>query len=192
MLKTILQVFVILAIALVGGAASVWYVMEEVPTVDSLAFGAWTIDPDIGTASADPYARARFAREGQLALGASEGMKFVARTDSRGLPLLGTCRYRLEGPVIAARFWTLHVRYGAHPDRGEPGTATLHSIGLLRSGDGGVLIRVSRRASPGNWLKLEARDPFRLVLTAYDTSEVGAAQFDDVAMPEIVREGCDG
>ena len=78
MLRTVLLTLATLAIAIGGGAASVWYALELQEGVGAVTIGSWTAYPDIGAPDADPYSKARAAREGLLALGRAEGLAFVA------------------------------------------------------------------------------------------------------------------
>src|SRR5690606_22878685 len=64
MLKSVLSTLLVLVIAIGGGAASVAMMIETVPPVGAVVSGPWTAFPASGTPEADPYSRARFAREG--------------------------------------------------------------------------------------------------------------------------------
>jgi hypothetical protein len=188
MLKSLLLTALTLVIALGGGAGSVWLMMEEVPDFGALTIGEWSVNPTEGTPQADPYAKARFAREGKLSLGVAEGAQFIAARDTTGQPLRGACDYVVTGSVPASRFWTLHaVQPGAS---GTP--HTLQSLALLRDSSGSFSIALSRHPAPGNWLQIGADGPYRLVLAVYDTPTVGSADFAEVTLPRIVRERCNG
>ena len=109
MLKTAFLIFVVLAIAIVGGGASVWYALKANEGVGAVTIGQWTAYPYIGTPDADPYSKARSASEGLLSLGRAEGISFSAERDSDGEALRRECTYMVEGPVPSARFWTLYA-----------------------------------------------------------------------------------
>ena len=194
MLKSILLTALTLAIALVGGSGCVWLALERDFGFGTVTIGDWTAFPDHGTPAADPYSRARFSREADLALGRAEGLVFTARRDSEGRPLLAECRYRVHGSPPPARFWTLYARDGDHRIvRVDSGRApALHSTSLLREPDNTAPVTVSRRAAPGNWLAIAGSGPFALVLTLYDTAITSSARIAEVELPRIVREGCDG
>jgi hypothetical protein len=188
MLKSLLLIVLALVIALGGGAGSVWLMMEEVEDFGALTIGEWSVNPTEGTPQADPYAKARFAREGKLSLGAAEGAQFVAARDTTGQPLRGACDYVVTGSVPASRFWTMHAV--------QPGTAetprALQSLALLRDASGSFSIALSRHLAPGNWLQIGTEGPYRLVLAVYDTPTVGTADFAEITLPRIVRERCNG
>lgn len=193
MLKTVLLTLLVLIIAIGGGAGSVWFMLEETPPIDAVRAGPWTAFPEAGTHQADPYSRARFARQGGIPLGRAEGIVFTARRDSAGAGLRRSCTYRIEGPMPAARFWTLF----AADARGEPlpplarRRPALHSRMLLYDADSGFTIVVSARPSPGNWLALSGEGPMQLVLTLFDTPVASAARVEELVLPAITRVECD-
>jgi hypothetical protein len=84
MLRTVFLIAFALAVAIGGGAASAWYMIDRGVAFGAVSVGPWTAFPDRGTPAADPYSRARFARTGDLSLGQAEGIVFSARRDSGG------------------------------------------------------------------------------------------------------------
>ena len=96
-----------LVVALAIGFGLSWYALT-----DGRLFGAAQIGPVDGLA-ARRLARARslHARlprpQRRAAARASEGVQFVATTDSDGQPLDRACRYRIDGNTPTATFWTL-------------------------------------------------------------------------------------
>lgn len=194
MLKTVVLTAITLAIAIGGGAGSVWLALDRDFEFDTVTVGSWTAFPARGTPKADPYSKARFSREADLALGTGEGLVFVARRDLDGLPLRIQCDYRMEGGVPPARFWTLSARdaEGGIVGSGDTRTPAIHSYALLRQDDNTVVTTISRRPSPGNWLATEGNGRFHLVLTLYDTGTALAARIGEVELPQVIRAGCDG
>jgi hypothetical protein len=193
MLKTAFLTFIVLAVSIVGGGASVWYTLKANESVGAVTIGEWTAFPAIGTPDADPYSKARVAREGLLALGRAEGLSFSAQRDSAGGALLRQCIYRIEGPVPSARFWTLYAAdsAGAVIRAGELRSAALHSNQLVRLADSSVSITAGARPAPGNWLALSGAGPMTLVLTFFDTPIAAATGASDIVLPSIVKAGCD-
>src|SRR5690606_2328288 len=127
---------------------------------------------------------------GALELGASEGLRFLATTDSDNRRLDRGCRYRIDGSTPPARFWTLAP---VAPDSGAPitrpdGPADFHSARLARAGDGSVELYVSRTLAPQNWLEIAGEGAFDLVLTLYDTSSLSGAGANVATLPAIIRE----
>lgn len=194
MLKSVFLTVLALGIALVGGAGSVWLALERDFGFGSVAIGSWIAFPDHGTPEADPYSRARFSRDSDLALGRAEGLVFTARRDDGGDILLRECAYRIEGEMPPARFWTLSARDAGNGviRIGGGRSPALHSQVLLRRPDNSVAVTVSGRPAPENWLALDGAGPFSLVLTLYDTAIASSARIAEVELPRIVREGCDG
>lgn len=193
MLKTVFLTALTIAIALGGGAGSVWLALDSEFGFETVNIGNWVAFPGRGTPAADPYTRARFSREGDLALGQAEGLTFTTRRDSDGEPLSLSCAYRVEGPVPPARFWTLWAR-DASGSRilplGERAPA-LHSLALMRQDDSTTVTTVSRRPAPGNWLAVSGDGPFTLVLTLYDTAIPSSARISEVELPRVTREACE-
>ncbi len=154
--------------------------------------GPWTAWPRAGDANIDPYLRAQLTRSGEIPLGASEGVSFVAQKDSAGGKLDGTCDYSVSGQTPQARYWTLTAmtprgRLFANP----AGRNGFTSSELLRAADGGFSIALSHNARPGNWLPLAYGKDFILVLRLYETEfSAGALAFEPANLPVIVRGYC--
>jgi len=194
MLRTLPFALIVLAIALCGGAGSVWLALHGNYGVGAVEIDGWTAFPEVGTPGADTYSKARFAREGGLSLGQSEGVVFVAANDSMGRPLQRACEYAVEGQMPAARFWTLHAadqqRAVLAPlARRAP---ALHSLGMMRDGNGAVRIGIARHPLPGNWLAVSGSGPMLLVLALYDAPTANASRVSDIDLPPVVRGNCDG
>ncbi|TPL98097.1 DUF1214 domain-containing protein [Mesorhizobium sp. B2-3-11] len=193
MLKNALLMLISLAIAIGGGGASVWYALKIQDGVGAIRIGQWTAFPDIGTPAADPYSKARVAREGVLALGRAEGLSFVAENDAAGDQLKRECAYRVEGGFPTARFWTLYAadRSLGVVETGKSRLAALQSYGVLRQPDNSVIISVGHHPMPGNWLLTDGSGKMYFVLTFYDTPIASSTGLSDVSLPRIVRAGCD-
>lgn len=193
MLRTVLPILVTFVIAVGGGAASVWYALQAREGVGAVTIGSWTAYPSMGAPGADPYSKARAAREGLLALGRAEGIVFLAGRDAGGEPLSRKCSYLVEGLAPPARFFTL---YAADRSLGLlPGDkrrrAALQSVDLLRNPDNSFVVAIGPDATPGNWLPVSGDGPMMLVLTFYDTPVAGSIGVEDVALPQVLRAGCD-
>lgn len=194
MLKFVVLTFVTLAIAVGGGAASVWYALEASRDLGAVDVGRWTATPDFGTPQSNPYSMARFAREGGLSLGQAEGITFTAERDSSGAGLTASCNYAVQGPVPAARFWTVYATDPSGrplPPVGRRAPA-LQSRALLHSLETPVDVAVGPDPAPGNWLAVPRKGPMRLVLTLFDTPVSGETDILDIDLPTITRSSCDG
>jgi hypothetical protein len=193
MLRTVLTILLSSVIAIAGGAGSAWYALQRAEGVGSFSVRGWVAYLDAGSPDADPYSKARVAREADLPLGRAEGISFETTEDSGGEALRRECTYRIEGRVPPSRFWTLHVAGGAArsgPARARP--AALSSYALLRESDGTVEIIASGHASPGNWLALDGEGPMTLVLSLYDTPVASEDDILETELPQVLRIGCDG
>ena len=193
MLKTAFITFIVICIAVLGGGASVWYTLQAKESLGAVTIGEWTAFPNIGTPDADPYSKARVAREGSLSLGRAEGLSFVAQQDSGGETLRRECEYKLEGPAPSARFWTLYAADTADAliGSGSRRAAAFHSYELLRRPDNSVSVSIGARPSPGNWLALSGTGRMTLNLTFYDTPIASSTGAADIKLPEIIKAGCD-
>ncbi|MGX5846592.1 DUF1214 domain-containing protein [Mesorhizobium sp. PL10] len=192
MLKTAFLTLLSLAIAIGLGSGSVWYALQAQSGVGAISIGQWTAFPEIGTQNADPYSKARVAREGVLALGKAEGLSFIAERDAAGDQLQRQCDYRIEGSFPTARFWTLYAADQSLGvvDTGKPRLAALQSYQVLRQPDNSVIIAVGNRPAPGNWLLTEGFGRMYFVLTFYDTPIASSTGLSDVTLPRIVKAGC--
>ena len=183
MISFLLQVGLALAIAFLGGVASLRYVLDTGSTVAATKVGAWY--SQVVPLGGSPYSRARTARDPQLLLGPGEGIAFIADRDSEGRRFDPKCAYVVGGSVPPARFWTIR----ALTDLASASSA-LHSLELLRDERNDFSVIVSRWPAPGNWLRGPDGDGWRLVLTLYDTSIAAGTGVTDVTLPRIVRTEC--
>ncbi len=175
-------------VALALGLGSAWY-MVAAPRIGTRV-GAWTAVPAISAETADPYSRARIARTGEIAMGAGEGLVFIAEQDDDGEPLDGACDWVVAGETPTARLWTLTVTDAA--GRLPPsvdGRRSLTSREILRDSDGRFAIVVSATARPGNRLPSHPSGRLRLTLRLYDTP-LALSPEAGLAMPRIERGGC--
>lgn len=187
-MRFLVELLATLVIALVVGLCSAWY-MVDAPRIGPAA-GSWRAVPAVTAETADPYTRARIAKTGEIAMGAGEGLTFIAEHDGRGSGLEGSCDYRLIGETPTARLWTLTVvdASGALP-ASITGRTHLTSREILREPDGRFEITVSAAARAGNWLPGPSKGAERLVLRLYDTP-IALSPGIDTTMPQIVRGTC--
>ena len=101
------ELFSILFIGLFVGGLLAWLSIQNNHGFGTLTIGQWTAWPLAGSQQADPYSKAKVAADGDVPLGAAEGLAFHAQTDERGNPLQRNCQYRIRGTTPTARLWTL-------------------------------------------------------------------------------------
>ncbi len=186
--RFVLELLVTLVIALALGLASAWY-MVDAPRI-GIGVGAWKAIPAISSEIADPYSRARIARTGEIALGAGEGIVFVAEEDDQGGGLDGGCEYTVSGETPTARLWTLTAIDGeGRLAAAITGRVSLTSREILRDLDGRFTVAVSATGRPGNWLPTNREGRFRLVMRLYDTP-LALSPGNGMVMPRIERGSC--
>lgn len=192
MFREILPILLSLAIALLGGIFMTDEITQKFEGFGDLQIGTWTAYPGAGSPNADPYARARAARTGRIALGSAEGLVFTAKNDSEGQPLSAACRYMIQGKTAAARAWTLRITDEQFfpVSSTEDDAQTAHSGSVLRKQDGSFAIEVSPSPSSGNWVQSVGSGERVFVITLYDTSVATTAGISDFTMPAINRISC--
>lgn len=192
MLQRIFLTLFVLLLAIGGGAASVWYLLQSQDGIGSLTVGGWTAFPNLGTPDADPYSKARVAREGVLSLGRAEGLTFIAERDSGGGPLKRNCSYKVEGSTPPARFWTLFAadQSLAVLDTGSAAAPATTSQEILRRPDNSFSIAFGPHPTAGNWIPIDGAGPMTFLLTLYDTPIEASSGIDAIALPKVLRAAC--
>lgn len=195
MLKKISIVVVTFAFAMIGGAWLTDATLANFDRIGSVTIDNWTAYPLEGTPESDPYAKARLARDANLAMGAAEGVTFFAETDGTGDALVSNCDYVLKGANLPARFWTLLL---TDPEK-HPVKSVTEGLPLSLSSDNLVYgqmklfeIEVSAYARPGNWLAVPAGQNFILALNLYDSPIATNKGLVETQMPTVTRVRCHG
>lgn len=102
-------VFTILGIN-VGALAAVWLggMLPGGPRIgNAIEVDNWHSDWSIGSENADPYVRARVARNGLMGLRKEEAVYFLTTEDETGNPLSEACTYRITGGAMPAQWWSI-------------------------------------------------------------------------------------
>jgi hypothetical protein len=190
-LRLLIDLAVTILIAATVGFSTAWLAVERGPFFGAVTVGAWTAWPSAGSADADPYSLAVLARNGEVPLGAGEGLTFTAETTTDGEALDGRCSYRITGQTPPARLWTLTAydstgRLMVNPAR----RSGFHSREIVRLEGGSFVITTSPNVSPGNWLPTAPVERFSLVLRLYDTPLTSGGRAADLVMPDIRMAGC--
>ena len=195
MIRTMLTIAVSLFIALAGGAWLTAAVLRGAGQFGGVTIGAWTAYPLAGTLEADPYAKARLARDAALSLGAAEGVTFYASKDSNGAELTSRCTYLVEGANPAARLWTLYaLTIRSERLAGVPAEwpSFLNSQTILYGGKDTFAISVSAHARPNNWLAVPPATGFILALNLYDSPVATNKGLVETSLPSVKRGECNG
>lgn len=190
-MRFVLRLLLAIAVALTVGFGLSYYALTDGRLFGAREFGPWVSWPDVGSPAPSPYTRGHIAREGAFQLGRSEGLQFIARTDSTGEPLDLSCTYRLDGRVPVSAFWTLTA---VNEDwvnlAATPAQLAIRSSEVVRDNSGSLIVYVGRHLSPYTWLELSGTGPFRLVLNLYDTTALTGAASSDLPLPTITRGEC--
>ena len=185
-------VLLALAVGALTGLGLTWLASARSNGFGAVQIGAWSVWPRSGTADADPYARASFARSGELPLERADGLLFEATTTDNGYALDGRCDILIKGRLANARFWTLTV----YDERGRlidnPAERyNFNSTEIVWNQDGTFEVAAAPRARSGNWLPTGGRDRVVFVLRLYD-APVGLATRtgEQVDMPSVMQVKC--
>jgi hypothetical protein len=187
-------IFVLFAL-LIGAASGIgltWYAAARGHGFGAVTIGAWTAWPKSGTTEADPYARAAFARSGELPIELADGLAFVATHDDAGRAFDGRCVIRIRGRLPPARLWTITV-YDA---RGRLIDNAAERYGftsteVVWNPDKTVEIVLAPRARAGNWLPTSGRGSISAVLRLYEAPVgIGSRSGGGDDMPAIRQESC--
>lgn len=190
-MRFLVHLFAMIAVALIVGFGTSYFALTDRSPIGTLRVGPWVAWTEVGSTTPDPYTRAHLARRAGLELGRSEGIRFVARTDSDGRPLVRACSYRIDGQTPTASFWTLVATDEDNVDVARPdGLRAVRSTNIARPADGSIEVSVSKTLAPGNWLEIAGTGPFRLVLTLYDAAIFTGLGSEVETLPAILNDGC--
>ena len=191
-MRLLIGLLLTFAVAASVGLGSTLLVLHEGTPFGPFTVGAWTAWPRTGSSDIDPYARALIARNGELPIGAGDGIAFFASADDAGATLDGRCDVTVAGTTPQARYWTLTLY---HPNGQLVGNALnrhgFTSQEVVRKGDGSIEIEIAARARSGNWLPTGGIERYILVMRFYDTS-IGVASRTgrETPMPSIKLRPC--
>ncbi|NKB51660.1 MAG: DUF1214 domain-containing protein [Rhizobiaceae bacterium] len=206
------ELFAILIIGLFVGGALAWLSIQKNHGFGTLTIGQWTAWPQAGSINADPYSKAKVAADGDVPLGAAEGIAFHAIADQRGNTLRRNCQYKLSGLTPPARLWTLaaHDLDDRALFKSDGRSSNLVSRELLRESNGQFVIFAGPELASKNWLEIDRgdennvssggdqnggsggtrREPFKLILRLYDSPVTSAGREADASMPTVTLIGC--
>lgn len=176
-----------LVIGLGSAMGAIWAVGRQ----GAIAIGPWHTPLDAGGAGRNMYLRAAVALGATLGLSRTETLYFRATTDSAGDALGARCTYRVAGPDLAARWWSLTL-YGAdhYLIANASHRYSVNSVALTRRTDGGFAVRVGPGASGDDAIDSGAAEHIVLLLRLYQPSPEVARLPGALILPRIDRVGC--
>ena len=185
-LGVVANIALICGIALLGGIGTSWYMIETGSRFTTRSAGPWVTWIQAATPDADPYTRARFARDGSLPLSASVAKTYEARTDNDGQRLHSNCEYVVEGGSLEADWWSLAL----FDDWGRliPNAVeryAYNSATIARSAEGSFVVTLARDARPGNWLPTDGAGRLTLMLTLLEVSTDSGWSDPGAEMPTL-------
>ncbi|MFN3213344.1 MAG: DUF1214 domain-containing protein [Henriciella sp.] len=184
-----------------GALTALWFggMISGGPTIgNAIDVDGWRSDWSIGSESADPYVRARVARNGLMGLRKEEAVYFLKTEDDAGEPLSEACTYRVSGGVMPAAWWSITLY---DPDNrlpmNEDGHLSFDQTQAEQTGAGDAsawAFQVSADAPDDGsaWVSSKAGDTFDLTLRLYQP-EARLLEEPTVSLPapRIERLSCD-
>ncbi len=191
----IMRVFegiVVVAIVLIGGLGSSWYMVEAGSRLTTLKQGPWVTWTAAARPDADPYTRAHFASTGMLPVSSEVQRTYMARADAGGERLYSSCDYAIEGLATNADWWSIAVfddRGRLIPNAAERHAFTIDTIAV--SGTTAPSVVLSREARAGNWLPTGRAGRLVVMLNMVDArTPSGQATKSDATLPTIRKIRC--
>jgi len=179
-----------IAVGVALGAASAWAALELGRAGFGEQYGQWSHSRAAGSQAAGPYTRAIIARDGLLALSASEALYFTLTRDDQGDRLREDCIYELDGRRLNARWWS--VTLYADDNFLAQNEDHAASIDASQLPTGAWSARVAPvRGDAANWISSRAaRRGFSLTLRVYVPHRDFHA--DAETLPVLTRLSCAG
>lgn len=200
-----MQVVVRLIVAVIFGAnfgalTALWFggMISGGPSIGkAIDIQNWQSDWSIGSENANPYVRARVARNGLLGLRKEEAVYFLKTVDEDGEPLSEACTYRVSGGALPAGWWsiTLYDSESRLP-MNEDSHLSFDQTQALRSGNGDTTwaFQISAAAPEDGtaWVSSNAAGTFDLTLRLYQPDQA-LLEDPNTALnpPSIDRLSCD-
>jgi len=163
MVREFLILLGVLLAGAVAGLFSARWAADSAVLAGAVRVGAWRAWPDAGKAGVLPHARLRHYLDGALPPSPGNRLELVADTDDDGRSLNAACAYVVRGKMPPVRFWSLALHSDAEGASARA-FASVAAEDVLYEPDASLVIGVSRRPAPGNWLRAPKEGKLRLVL----------------------------
>jgi hypothetical protein len=154
-------------------------------------FGPWRGTGIVGRVPDGPWERVAVATRGLVGLPRSETVYLETRVDEDERAFEPGCRYRIHGPALPARWWSL-TPYAAdwelipNPD----GVYSVGSHNAAPDAHGEFSVGLAVDAAGPAQLPLGVEPGSFLVLRLYHPEPGVAERLGEIAWPRIEREGC--
>ena len=197
-----LIVVTILGISL-GALSALWFggLISGGPGIgNAISVDGWRSDWSIGSGNANPYVRARVARNGLMGLRKEEAVYFLKTEDQAGAPLREDCTYRVSGTVYPAQWWSITL-YDADTRLPMIGDSRLsfdqtQAEARFQNSDKAWSFQVSDTAPEDPsmpWVSSRASGTFDLTLRLYQPGADLLADPVGVLQPPTIQTlGCNG
>lgn len=186
--------FEALGLALIGallGLGSLAAVTRAIQAPYEERFGPWRGTGIVGRVPDGPWERVAVATRGLVGLPRSETVYLETREDQDGRAFEPGCRYRIHGPALPARWWSL-TPYDADweliPNPDGVYSVGSHNATLDARGEFAVTLALDA-AGPAE-LPLDAEPGTFLVLRLYHPEAGVAGRLGEIAWPQIERGDC--
>jgi hypothetical protein len=189
----ILKIATFLAIAVLGGLFTSWYVINQGASFNTERQGSWVKWTMGGRIESDPYSLVRYDRRKVLVYSSTYVSRFEATVDNQNRRLHSACHYAIEGFPPRSAWWSLNVfdaAGGLIPNDSD--RHGFNSATIIPSSDGTMRIDLAREARPGNWIPTSRAG--RLVVVLEVQNQTGDANVladgQKQPLPTIRRIGC--
>jgi len=182
-----------LVLGLMAGVGSaLWTLDHGAPPME---IDGWRFNPLAGAPAADAYGRAIVARNGLLALAASEAIYFERGADEQGRKLDEACEYEISGGPLPSRWWslTLYARDNYLP-RGGDRAFSIDATRAKPDRSGRWAVRIAAaRGDADYWISSRnARAGFALMLRLYQPEQDARLSPRDIPLPQMRTISCPG
>lgn len=183
----------------IGALTALWFggLIAGGPTIgNAINIEGWRSDWSIGSQNANPYVRARVARNGLMGLRKEEAVYFMKTRDDAGEALREDCTYRVSGRTLPASWWSITVydEESRLPMNADERLSYDQTKAEAFSGAGDWSFIVSAQAPSADtapWVSSRAAGAFDLTLRLYQpVSELLADPEDALIPPRVERVSC--
>lgn len=186
-----------------GALSALWFggMISGGPRIgNAINVDDWRSDWSIGSENADPYVRARVARNGLMGLRKEEAVYFLKTEDDDGETLSEACTYRISGSTYPAAWWsiTLYDSDNRLPMNEDAHLSFDQSQAEQLFGEVGAdwsfIVAAEAPEQPETaWVSSRAGGSFDLTLRLYQPSAaLLEAPEETLKPPSIERLSCDG